>query len=85
MIISASPMPRNNPWTTSTLLEYRSVAVDLFGGKSAAGHEEAVELMQSLDRKATEKILQAGLDYLKQPGRKLATIGSNMGKVICNS
>jgi dienelactone hydrolase len=51
-------------------LGYRSVAVDLYGGKSATRHEEAVKLMQSLDRKATDKILQAGLDYLKQPGRK---------------
>ena len=60
-------------------LGYRSVAVDLYGGKSTTSHEEAVRLMQSLDRKATDKILQAGLDYLKQPGRKLATIGFSMG------
>jgi carboxymethylenebutenolidase len=50
-------------------LGYRSVAVDLYGGKSATSHEEALKLMQSLDRNATDKILQAGLDYLKQPGR----------------
>lgn len=60
-------------------LGYRSVAVDLYGGKSATRHEEAVKLMQSLDRKATDEILQAGLDYLKQPGRKMATIGFSMG------
>ena len=60
-------------------LGYRSVAVDLYGGKSATRHEEAVKLMQSLDRKATDEILQAGLDYLKQPGRKVATIGFSMG------
>ena len=30
--------------------------------------------MQALDRKATDKLLQAGLDYLKQTGRKVATI-----------
>ncbi len=60
-------------------LGYRSVAVDLYGGKSATSHEEAVKLMQSLDRKANDKILQAGLDYLKRPGRKLATIGFSMG------
>jgi dienelactone hydrolase len=35
--------------------------------------------MQSLDRNASSKILQAGLNYLKQPGRKLATIGFSMG------
>jgi carboxymethylenebutenolidase len=60
-------------------LGYRSVAVDLYGGKSATSHEEAVKLMQSLDRKATDKILQVGLDYLKQSGRKVATIGFSMG------
>jgi len=60
-------------------LGYRSVAVDLYGGKSATSHEEAMKLMQSLDRKATDKILQAGLDYLKQSGRKVATIGFSMG------
>jgi carboxymethylenebutenolidase len=60
-------------------LGYRSVAVDLYGGKSATSREDAVKLMQSLDRKATDKILQAGLDYLRQPGRKLATIGFSMG------
>jgi len=60
-------------------LGYCSVAVDLYGGKSATSHEEAVKLMQSLDRKETDKILQAGLDYLKRPGRKLAIIGFSMG------
>src|SRR5882724_11070165 len=60
-------------------LGYRSVAVDLYGGQSATSHEEAVKLMQSLDGNTSSKILQAGLDYLKQPGRKLATIGFSMG------
>lgn len=60
-------------------LGYRAVAVDLYGGKSAANHEEALKLMQSLDRKTTDKILQAGLNYLKQPGRKVATMGFSMG------
>jgi carboxymethylenebutenolidase len=60
-------------------LGYRSLAVDLYGGKSATSNEEAVRLMQSLDRRVTDKILQAGLDYLKQPGRKLATMGFSMG------
>jgi carboxymethylenebutenolidase len=60
-------------------LGYRALAVDLYGGISASNHEDAVKLMQALDRKATDKVLQAGLDYLKQPGRKLATIGFSMG------
>jgi carboxymethylenebutenolidase len=60
-------------------LGYRSVAVDLYGGKSATSHEEAVKLMQSVDRKTTDRLLQAGLDYLRQPGRTVATIGFSMG------
>jgi dienelactone hydrolase len=60
-------------------LGYRAVAIDLYGGRSATRHEEAVKLIQSLDRKKTDRILQAGLDYLKRPGRKLATIGFSMG------
>ena len=60
-------------------LGYRTIAVDLYGGQSATSHEEALKLMQSLNRESTDKILQVGLDYLKQPGRKLATLGFSMG------
>jgi carboxymethylenebutenolidase len=60
-------------------LGYRSLAVDLYAGKSATSHDEAVKLMQSLGRKTTDNVLQAGLDALKRPGRKLATIGFSMG------
>ena len=60
-------------------LGYRAVAIDLYGGKSATTHEEAVKLMQSLDRKATDRVLQTGLDQLKKPGRKIATLGFSMG------
>lgn len=58
---------------------YRAMAIDLYGGKSASTHEEAVKLMQALDPKLTEKVLQAGLDQLKRPGRKIATVGFSMG------
>src|SRR6267154_4217294 len=60
-------------------LGYRSIAVDLYGGKSANSNDDAAKLMQSLDQTTSNKILQAGLDYLKQPRRKLATIGFSMG------
>jgi len=60
-------------------LGYRTLAVDLYEGRSATTNEEAVKLMRSLDRKATARILQAGIYYLKQPGRKVATIGFSMG------
>jgi dienelactone hydrolase len=60
-------------------LGYRTIAVDRYGGKSATSHEDAVKLMQSLNRESTDKTLQAGLDYLKYPGRKVATLGFSMG------
>jgi alpha-beta hydrolase superfamily lysophospholipase len=60
-------------------LGYRTMAVDLYGGKSASKHEEAVALMQSLDPKLTDEVLQTGLDVLKKPERKIATLGFSMG------
>jgi dienelactone hydrolase len=60
-------------------LGYRAAAVDLYGGVSPNSHEEAVKLMQALDRKRTDRLLQRGLDFLTQPGRKVATIGFSMG------
>ena len=43
-------------------LGYRPVAVDLYDGRPATNYEEAVKLMQSLDKKAADKILQSALD-----------------------
>ena len=62
-------------------LGYRAVAIDLYGGKSATTREEAVKLVQSLDRKTTDRNLQAGLHALKATGRKLATVGFSMGGI----
>ena len=73
---SASPTPTKQHLGA---IGYLAISVDLYGGQSATNHEEAVKLMQALDRKATDKVLQTGLDYLKQLGRKLATIGFSMG------
>jgi carboxymethylenebutenolidase len=58
---------------------YSVLAIDLYGGVSATVHEDAVKLMQSLDRKVTDRVLQTGLDQLKRPGRKIATVGFSMG------
>lgn len=60
-------------------LGYYALAVDLYGGKSATTNEEAVKLMQSLNRTSSDKVLQTGLDYLKRPGRKVGTLGFSMG------
>ena len=60
-------------------LGYRAVAVDLYKGQAATDHEHAVALMQSLDQEAACRVMQRALDYLKRPGRKIATIGFSMG------
>jgi carboxymethylenebutenolidase len=62
-------------------LGYRTIAVDLYNGKSATTNDSAQALMQAKDRKETDRILKAGIDYLKRPGRKLATIGYSAGGV----
>jgi dienelactone hydrolase len=79
MIISASLMPLNNLRNTSVLLNTAPLPSTFMEANQRRGHEEAVKLMQSLDRTATDKVLQAALDYLKQPGRKVATTGFSMG------
>jgi dienelactone hydrolase len=37
--------------------------------------------MQAMIRNETDRILQSGIDYLKRPGRKLATIGFSAGGI----
>lgn len=60
-------------------LGYRTIAIDLYNGSSAKTHAEAGKLMGTLKRNVTNAILQSGLDYLKMPNRKIATIGFSMG------
>ena len=62
-------------------LGYRTIAVDLYFGKSASSNDSAQVLMQSKDRKKTDMILTDAIKYLKRPGRKLATIGFSAGGI----
>lgn len=62
-------------------LGYRTIAVDLYKGKSASTHDSALAFMKAKDRKETDLILQAGINYLKRPGRKLASLGFSAGGV----
>jgi carboxymethylenebutenolidase len=62
-------------------LGYRTLAVDLYKGKSARTHDSALAFMKAKDRKETNLILQAGIGYLKRPGRKLASLGFSAGGV----
>ena len=61
---------------------YRALAVDLYNGKTATTHEQAAALMQAYmqqERRVGDAALQAGIDALKRPGRRLATLGFSMG------
>ena len=60
-------------------LGYRVLAVDLYGGESASDHPTAQRLMGGLVRAETDGILDAGLEHLWQPGRRIAVIGFSMG------
>ena len=62
-------------------LGYRTVAVDLYFGKSASSNDSAQALMNAKDRKETDIILNDAIRYLKRPGRKLATIGFSAGGI----
>lgn len=65
-------------------LGYRAIAIDLYHGRAATTHEPAFALMQAFhgqERALTDRTLQAGLDALKRPGRRLATLGFSMGGI----
>jgi dienelactone hydrolase len=62
-------------------LGYRTIAIDLYKGRSAITNDSANVLMQSKDSAETVIILQAGIDYLKKPGRNLVAIGFSAGGV----
>jgi len=60
---------------------YRVVGVDLYKGKSATEHNAAMALMHDVDKGETMRILRAAINYLKRPGRKIASVGFSAGCV----
>jgi carboxymethylenebutenolidase len=62
-------------------LGYRTIAVDLYNGKSASTNESAESLMKTKDRKETDHILKNATNYIRRPGRKLASIGFSAGGI----
>lgn len=62
-------------------LGYRTVAVDLYKGKSATTNDSAQALMKAMNRMETDQILKSGIEYLKRPGRKLGTVGFSAGGI----
>lgn len=62
---------------------HRVIGVDLYHGSVATSNDAAVALMKAKakNEKQTQNILQAALDYLKRPGRKIASVGFSAGAV----
>jgi carboxymethylenebutenolidase len=60
---------------------YRVVGVDLYKGKTATEHSAALTLMQAVDKNETLDLLRAVIDYLRRPGRKIASVGFSAGCV----
>lgn len=56
-------------------LGYRALAVDLYNGQLATTPEDAMKLRNQVVPAQAVAKLKAGLDSLKAPGRKLATLG----------
>ncbi len=78
--------------TNSTLLAcerlasrgYRALAIDLYNGQSGKNNDEGARLMallQAQNPQMTKHVLQAGVDALEHPGRRLATLGFSMGGI----
>lgn len=62
-------------------LGYRTIAVDLYKGRSATTNDSASSLMRAKDSNETVGVLRAGINYLKKPGRKLTAIGFSAGGI----
>ncbi|MDX1252973.1 MAG: dienelactone hydrolase family protein [Gammaproteobacteria bacterium] len=60
-------------------LGYRALAIDLYDGRYSNDPMLATRIMTSIDQEAANADLKAGLDYLKAPGRKIATFGWDYG------
>lgn len=61
---------------------YRTLAVDLYGGKSAASHKEAFALMKEMNTATAKSIIEASIHKLKRENRQLAIMGFSMGAPV---
>jgi carboxymethylenebutenolidase len=58
---------------------YRVIAVDLYDGRRASTHDEAAALLGSLDAQVAARKIDAAIQSLGKPPRKLAMMGFSMG------
>ncbi len=70
----------NREWADRlAALGYRVMVLDLYDGEKASNAEQAGELMRNLDQDVADNKLLAGLNHLKQGGRKVTTLGWSLG------
>lgn len=60
-------------------LGYRVIIIDLYDGQTTNDPKQAGELMKAVDQEHANTKLRAALEYLKAPGRKIATLGWSFG------
>jgi carboxymethylenebutenolidase len=58
---------------------YRVVAVDLYSGRRATTHEEAVALLKALDNELAGQKIDAAIKWLSDRPRRVAAMGFSMG------
>lgn len=58
---------------------YRTLVVDLYDGERARNAEEAGEIMRNLDQDEADAKLLTAVEYLRDGGRPVATLGWSFG------
>jgi len=70
----------NQQWADRlAALGYKALVIDLYDGEKASNAEQAGELMRNLDQDLADNKLLAALEYLKQGGRTVTTLGWSLG------
>lgn len=70
----------NQQWADRlAALGYKAMVIDLYDGEKASNAEQAGELMRNLDQDLADNKLLAALEYLKQGGRTVTTLGWSLG------
>jgi carboxymethylenebutenolidase len=70
----------NKQWADRFAAEgYKAMVIDLYDGERARSPEEAGEMMRALDQDQADSKLIAATEFLKQGGRKVASLGWSLG------
>ncbi len=72
--------PHNRDWADRFAdLGYLALVVDLYDGRVTDDPEEAGRWMRELDQTLADSKLRAAIEYLRLPGRRIATYGCSFG------